>query len=140
MGVFAFRGGASPVESSALLEFLVGGQDQRHFCFCCLGKLSAAQENGSGNASLPCVGYIFGLVCLSLGYSLAGLCLQTCSRAGCGGFSLAPYPYSPWVCVPALPCGGCSLCPSGAEQELIHRPSLNDPCSPVALAAPLGLY
>lgn len=42
MGVFAFRGGASPVESSALLEFLVSGQDQRHFCFCCLGKLSAA--------------------------------------------------------------------------------------------------
>lgn len=25
MGVFAFRGGASPGESSALLEFLVGG-------------------------------------------------------------------------------------------------------------------
>lgn len=59
--------GANPGECLALLEFLVGGQDQRQICFSCLGKLSTAEENGSGDASLPCVGCIFGLVCLSLG-------------------------------------------------------------------------
>lgn len=59
--------GANPGECSALLELLVGGQDQRQFHFCCTGKVSTVQENGSGNAFLPHIGYIFGLVCLSLG-------------------------------------------------------------------------
>lgn len=38
----ACRGGASPGERLALLEFLVGGQDQRQICFCRRGKRSAA--------------------------------------------------------------------------------------------------
>lgn len=42
VGVAACGDGANPGECSALLEFLVGGQDQRKVCFCCLGKLSAA--------------------------------------------------------------------------------------------------
>lgn len=39
---FDCRGGASPIQSLALLEFLVGEQDQKHSCFCCLRKLSSA--------------------------------------------------------------------------------------------------
>lgn len=96
------RGECSPTESPALLQFLVAGQDQKRFCFCCLGKLSQGQENYLDKHSCPMLDTFW--VCFTF----------LCSELA-GGVSTPPMP---WVCVllcPALPKLQC------AEQALIQR-------------------
>lgn len=109
---------ASPTESSALLEFLVAGQDQRRFCFCCLGKLSPAQENYLDKHSRPmldtfwvCFAFLWGTECLG--------CASRLALELAGGVSAPPMPMQPLGACPALPCGDRS--PSCAEQALIQR-------------------
>lgn len=61
------------------------------------------------------------------------VCLGCASRLALEpavGFFPCPVSIQPLGVCAGSACGGCSLCPSGTEQELIHRP-LNDPCSPV---------
>lgn len=88
---------ASSTESSALPEFLVAGQDQRSFCFCCLGKLSQAQENYLDKHSRPmldkfwvCFAFLWGTECLG--------CASRLALRWLGAFALPPCPCSPWVC------------------------------------------
>lgn len=104
----------SPTESSALLEFLVAGQDQWRFCFCCLGKLSQAQENNldKHSRSMPgtfgvCFTFLWGIDCLG--------CASRPALSWLGAFPLPPCPCSPWVCV--------LLCPAEtAARAVLSKP------------------